>query len=64
MLNYIISRLTDQFWFHVFSEVCSAEPPVPVISDVTAVHDITKEITKVSPWNLERAKKKISTIIL
>ncbi len=37
---------------HVLFQVSSAQSPVPVISNVTSVHDLTKQVTKVFPWYL------------
>lgn len=33
-------------------EVCTAELPVPLISDVTTVYDLSEQITQILPWYL------------
>lgn len=56
---YIFSHRLALSWtnlvgLHVFFQVCSAEPSVPVISDVPSIHDLPKKIPKVLPWHLHR----------
>ena len=40
---------THLFWHHKLFQVGPAEPAVPVISDVSSVHDLPKEIAEVGP---------------
>jgi hypothetical protein len=41
-----------QFRLHEFLQIADAQPSVPVISDVATIHDFTKQISQVFPWNL------------
>ncbi len=34
-------------------QICAAQPAVPVISDVTPIHDLTEEIAQVIIWHLD-----------
>lgn len=36
----------------VLAQVSPAQPPVPVVGDVSPVHDLTKEVPEVVPWYL------------
>ena len=38
---------------HVFLQVCPAEPSVPVVSDVSTIHDLPKQVPQVLPWHLD-----------
>lgn len=38
---------------HVLAQVGAAQPAVPVVSDVPPVHDLTKQVPEVIPWNLQ-----------
>ena len=40
------------FRFHVLLQVGPTQSPVPVVSNVTTVHDLTKQVAQVSPGNL------------
>src|SRR6218665_2766529 len=45
-------QLTNHDGIHVFGEVGPAEPSVPVVGDVSPVHDLPKEVPQVFPWDL------------
>lgn len=53
---HIFSRFslswTNLVGLHVFFQVCPAESSVPVISDVSSIHDLPEQIPKVLPWHL------------
>ena len=41
------------FRFHVLLQVGPTQSPVPIVSDVASVHDLTKQVAQVSPRNLK-----------
>lgn len=52
----------QHFWFDEFLQVGPAESPVPLISDMASVHDLTKEVAQVIIGDLRDGKeRKIST---
>ncbi len=45
-------RVCHLFRFHILPQVCATKPSVPVIRNVSAIHDLTKQVTQVCPGNL------------
>ena len=41
------------FGTHEYLKVGSAKLAVPVVCDVSSIHDLTKQVAQVSPWNLK-----------
>lgn len=41
-----------QIRLHKFLQIGNTQPSVPVISDVATIHNFTKQIPQVFPWNL------------
>jgi len=48
----LANRKTHHGWVHVFFEVSATEPTIPIIGDVTAVHNFTKQIAQIFPRDL------------
>lgn len=44
--------LTHHFWMHEFLQVGFTESSIPVISDVSSVHDLPEKIAQVLPGHL------------
>jgi len=44
-------------WADEFLQIYTAEPAVPGVGDVATVHDLTKEVTQVFPWNVSLGKR-------
>lgn len=47
----------QHFWFNELLQVGSAESPVPVIGDVTSIHDLAKEVAQVIVGDLRDGRK-------
>lgn len=43
---------TNLIGLHVLFQICSTEPSVPVISDMSTIHDLPKQIPQILPWHL------------
>lgn len=46
---------------HVDLQIRSTQPPVPVVGDMTAVHDFAKQISQVVPRYLSDEKKRVAS---
>lgn len=51
MFSFTVTH-TNLIGLHVFFQISSAEASVPVISDVSSIHDFPKQIPQVLPWHL------------
>lgn len=49
--------LTHHFWMHEFLQVGFTESSIPVISDVSSVHDLPEKIAQVLPRHLHGLEK-------
>lgn len=53
--KYLHEVLSHHIWFHVLLQISSTQSPIPVVCNVTAVHDLTEQITQISPRNLKKS---------
>lgn len=56
MCKQVHEVLSHHIWFHVLLQVSSTQSSIPVICDMTAIHDLTEQITQISPGNLTQSK--------
>lgn len=50
-MNLLWRNKTHQFWFHELFQIGPTQSSVPVVSDVSTVHDLTEEVPQVFPRN-------------
>lgn len=48
----VVGKSAHHLGIHVFLQVSLAQTPVPVISDVSAVHDLSKQVSQIFPGHL------------
>lgn len=53
----------NHLWSHVFFEESFTEFTIPIICDMTTVHDLSKEIPQIFPWYLRCIKNEELMII-
>lgn len=53
-------KMSYRRWIHEFFQVRPTQFAIPVICDVASIHDLTKEVTEVFPWDLGRTAHRCS----
>lgn len=43
--------MTYQFRLHVFKQECAAKSAIPIVSDMSAVHDLAEQVPQILPWH-------------